>query len=91
MQQQPPPMQQQPPQQPPQQSIPPPMMGQAPGMPPKPTGSSTSVDDISKVLASMTSQDLFTLMTHMKVDIIILFYNGRKKEGDGAGDIGRNR
>ncbi|KAI9496065.1 hypothetical protein BDB00DRAFT_869967 [Zychaea mexicana] len=57
----PPPPQAQAPQQPP-----PPMMGQPPGMPPKPPGSGTSVDEISKVLASMSSQDLFTLMTHMK-------------------------
>ncbi|KAI9243826.1 hypothetical protein BDA99DRAFT_529808 [Phascolomyces articulosus] len=51
-----------------QQQQMPPMMGQqTTNMPPKPsTGLSTSVDDISKVLASMTSQDLFTLMTHMK-------------------------
>ncbi|CDH58671.1 cleavage stimulation factor subunit 2-like [Lichtheimia corymbifera JMRC:FSU:9682] len=50
---------------------PPPHPSQAqppPPMPtPKPAGSGgTSVDDISKVLASMSSQDLFTLMTHMK-------------------------
>lgn len=52
---------------------PPPHPSQAqppPPMPtPKPAGSGgTSVDDISKVLASMSSQDLFTLMTHMKVN-----------------------
>ena len=79
MQSQPPMQQQQQQQQPPQQqSIPPPMMGQAPGMPPKQTGSNTSVDDISKVLASMTSQDLFTLMTHMKVSVISIIMEGQK-------------
>jgi hypothetical protein len=32
----------------------------------------SSVDEISKVLASMNSQDLFTLMSQMKV--MLLFY-----------------
>ncbi|KAI8137946.1 hypothetical protein BJV82DRAFT_674232 [Fennellomyces sp. T-0311] len=54
----PPPAPQAPPQAPPPMMVPP-AMAKAPG-------SGTSVDDISKVLASMSSQDLYTLMTHMK-------------------------
>lgn len=54
----PPPMQQNMPMQPPPVQAPPPVV---------PPPNLSSVDEISKVLASMNSQDLFTLMSQMKV------------------------
>jgi cleavage stimulation factor subunit 2 len=68
--------QQQPPPMPQQQQLPPPPMPQqpmqlppqqAPPQPIAPVANLSSVDEISKVLASMNSQDLFTLMSQMKV------------------------
>ncbi|OBZ82308.1 hypothetical protein A0J61_09641, partial [Choanephora cucurbitarum] len=64
----------QPPVQPaPQQNIQPNLPTQPPPPPPPqthmntaPSGNMSSVDEISKVLASMNSQDLFTLMSQMK-------------------------
>ncbi|KAG0165826.1 hypothetical protein DFQ28_007424 [Apophysomyces sp. BC1034] len=56
-------------QQPRQHAMPPPLMQQPPGMlnkPPPPAAPVSSVDEISKVLASMNSQELFTLMSQMK-------------------------
>lgn len=70
------PYQQQPPPMPQQQQQPPPPMPQQPmQLPPQqtppqpiaPVANLSSVDEISKVLASMNSQDLFTLMSQMKV------------------------
>ncbi|KAL1933892.1 hypothetical protein VTP01DRAFT_7982 [Rhizomucor pusillus] len=56
-----------PPAMPPPQAMPPPHQQHVPPMnAPKPPGPATSVDEISRVLASMNSEQLFVLMSQMK-------------------------
>lgn len=71
-----------PPAMPPPQAMPPPHQQHVPPMnAPKPPGPATSVDEISRVLASMNSEQLFVLMSQMKVNHfkIVVQDVGKKK------------